>query len=183
MIKKLVAAALVAAALPVAAGAVTYADSEPQVSTGQDFVFSFAGVATPTTGGTFTVTARGDYTLGFPGIEYLSYDLEGLTGDVAPETPGATYTSFSFDDTEFSFTVALTLAQLLAITADNAINIGINLPGDINAFAPSAYVAVDVTYNGTSGAVPEPATWAMMIGGMALVGASMRRRRTAVSFA
>jgi hypothetical protein len=33
------------------------------------------------------------------------------------------------------------------------------------------------------GAVPEPATWAMMIGGLALVGASMRRRRTAVSFA
>jgi hypothetical protein len=31
--------------------------------------------------------------------------------------------------------------------------------------------------------VPEPATWAMMIGGLALVGASMRRRRTAVSFA
>lgn len=32
-------------------------------------------------------------------------------------------------------------------------------------------------------AVPEPATWAMMMGGLALVGFSMRRRRTAVSFA
>jgi hypothetical protein len=32
-------------------------------------------------------------------------------------------------------------------------------------------------------AVPEPATWAMMIAGMGLVGASMRRRSTAVSFA
>jgi len=32
-------------------------------------------------------------------------------------------------------------------------------------------------------AVPEPATWGMMIGGFALVGASMRRRKTAVSFA
>lgn len=31
--------------------------------------------------------------------------------------------------------------------------------------------------------VPEPATWAMMIGGFALAGAAMRRRRTAVSFA
>jgi len=31
--------------------------------------------------------------------------------------------------------------------------------------------------------VPEPASWAMMIGGFALVGASLRRRRTAVSFA
>jgi hypothetical protein len=32
-------------------------------------------------------------------------------------------------------------------------------------------------------AVPEPATWAMMIGGLGLVGMSMRRRKTAVSFA
>jgi len=32
-------------------------------------------------------------------------------------------------------------------------------------------------------AVPEPATWAMLIGGFALAGASMRRRKTAVAFA
>jgi len=35
----------------------------------------------------------------------------------------------------------------------------------------------------TPGPVPEPATWAMMIGGFAVVGASMRRRKRAVSFA
>jgi hypothetical protein len=37
----------------------------------------------------------------------------------------------------------------------------------------------------TPGAVPEPTTWAMMIGGLGLVGLQMRRRRgkTAVSFA
>lgn len=34
----------------------------------------------------------------------------------------------------------------------------------------------------TAGAVPEPATWAMMILGLGLVGASMRRRHTTVSF-
>lgn len=33
------------------------------------------------------------------------------------------------------------------------------------------------------GSVPEPATWAMMIGGFALAGAAMRRRKAAVSFA
>ncbi|GEM_PF-979365 len=36
---------------------------------------------------------------------------------------------------------------------------------------------------GGTGAVPEPASWAMLIAGFALVGASMRRRRTAISFA
>ena len=35
----------------------------------------------------------------------------------------------------------------------------------------------------TPGAVPEPATWAMMIAGFGLVGASMRRRAAKVSFA
>jgi len=33
------------------------------------------------------------------------------------------------------------------------------------------------------GAVPEPATWAMMIGGFALAGAAIRRRKATVSFA
>ncbi len=32
-------------------------------------------------------------------------------------------------------------------------------------------------------AVPEPATWAMMIGGFAFAGAAMRRRRASVAFA
>ena len=32
-------------------------------------------------------------------------------------------------------------------------------------------------------AVPEPATWAMMIGGFALAGATLRRRKAAVRFA
>ena len=35
----------------------------------------------------------------------------------------------------------------------------------------------------TPGPVPEPATWAMMIGGFALIGASLRRRKTALRFA
>jgi len=43
----------------------------------------------------------------------------------------------------------------------------------------------DFTFGSTivGGGVPEPATWAMMIGGFALAGAAMRRRRTATSFA
>lgn len=47
-----------------------------------------------------------------------------------------------------------------------------------NPYGPALdNVAVSIT------AVPEPAVWAMMVGGLGLVGMQMRRRRTAVSFA
>jgi hypothetical protein len=35
----------------------------------------------------------------------------------------------------------------------------------------------------STGAVPEPATWAMMIGGFGLIGAASRRRRTTIAYA
>jgi opacity protein-like surface antigen len=45
-------------------------------------------------------------------------------------------------------------------------------------------LSVDAKYGAGLAAVPEPATWAMMIGGFGLAGASMRRRtRTAVTYA
>jgi len=40
-----------------------------------------------------------------------------------------------------------------------------------------------VVLRSLAGAVPEPATWAMMIGGFAIAGGALRRRKTAVSFA
>jgi hypothetical protein len=52
-------------------------------------------------------------------------------------------------------------------------------------YDPYATGLGEVRFNSADvGAVPEPATWAMMIGGFALVGATMRRRhKVAVSFA
>lgn len=46
--------------------------------------------------------------------------------------------------------------------------------------APAATFSVST---GTTSAVPEPATWAMLIGGFALVSGSMRRRTMTVRFA
>ena len=41
----------------------------------------------------------------------------------------------------------------------------------------------DLTFSATITAVPEPASWALMIGGFGLVGGAMRRRTTSVRFA
>lgn len=48
-------------------------------------------------------------------------------------------------------------------------------------YDPYASGLSEVRFN--AAAVPEPATWAMMIGGLGLVGASMRRRARRVAFA
>lgn len=51
-------------------------------------------------------------------------------------------------------------------------------------FAPYTDTAVVVPRGGILfSAVPEPATWAMMIAGFGLVGSALRRRKTAVAFA
>ncbi|WP_375392075.1 PEPxxWA-CTERM sorting domain-containing protein [uncultured Sphingomonas sp.] len=44
-----------------------------------------------------------------------------------------------------------------------------------------AFYNISITPSAT-GAVPEPASWAMMIGGFGLAGAAMRRRRTVIAF-
>ena len=120
--------------------------------------------------------------------------------------------SLSFDLTGFDYTTA-SLSGLFAADNSGTVRLNGNLlasTGTYNAFtafsATSFFVAginvlsfsvVDtgqpsalnvsalsgtVELAGPSG-VPEPATWAMMIGGFALAGAAMRRRMTGVSFA
>lgn len=46
-----------------------------------------------------------------------------------------------------------------------------------------AFIRGQVVLRENAGAVPEPASWAMMIGGFGLIGATARRRNTALKFA
>lgn len=58
---------------------------------------------------------------------------------------------------------------------------------DVFAAIDANYISgtITITHNGVTAAVPEPASWALMIGGFGLVGGAMRRRnvKTSVTYA
>jgi hypothetical protein len=82
----------------------------------------------------------------------------------------------------FAFSVTgIDESLLLDPTSTTAFKTGLlfNITGPTTINISQTPITIDV-----GGAVPEPATWAMMIAGFGIVGAGMRRRRTAtVSFA
>ena len=45
------------------------------------------------------------------------------------------------------------------------------------AFGGTTYAPVKITVDSVAAAVPEPAAWALMIGGFGMAGAMFRRRR------
>ncbi|WP_233150940.1 PEPxxWA-CTERM sorting domain-containing protein [Sphingomonas mollis] len=92
---------------------------------------------------------------------------------------------FYVTDTQGAFSIAYTnstgsVGDVLAADERLAIGVGYGVTWPFGeASSPRAF-------NGTLNyvaAVPEPASWAMMIAGFALVGTAMRRRRTRVVFA
>ena len=56
-----------------------------------------------------------------------------------------------------------------------------NQIGNVNGYVSAGSNSTSFTL--LSSGVPEPASWAMMLGGFSLVGSAMRRRRASVSFA
>jgi hypothetical protein len=67
---------------------------------------------------------------------------------------------------------------LVDSTFQNLLSVTFDATGPDNR---SAYDNIHV--NQAAGAVPEPASWAMMVGGFGLAGATMRRRKMAIRFA
>ena len=95
---------------------------------------------------------------------------------------------FAFPDNEFRDGSAQNSARLNWFTSvidfdpnvDNTFRLDLEVSG-FNANSVNS-LSIFAKLGDGAGAVPEPATWAMMILGLGLVGARMRRRRTSVSF-
>ena len=115
------------------------------------------------------------------GTASLGSLLFALAGTTATTDLGGGYGYFTVNaagSTTWSAAVDLAL-----LTGTGSMTSGVNIyappPGAVTA-APSPKLNYSVTYtynDGLTGAVPEPATWAMMAGGFALVGLGLRQAR------
>jgi hypothetical protein len=101
--------------------------------------------------------------------------LIGLTGEVVGNEVHLFATNFTLGDLDQTFLYGIT-DQLTAMTepTNESFTELAAAPADSNfkgvAFAPTGF-----------GAVPEPATWALMLGGLGFVGGVARRRRQAIA--
>jgi hypothetical protein len=204
LFKSVAALALVAAALP-AQAAVLYSNAGPTgpVETPGAFGFSAASqggvsVLNFTIDGYNTLDGvnwyEDDFTLSLNGnaILQLSYDLGGGGDNVIfTNLNGATVSSRY--DKGGHWAIDVNIAALPLLVGNNDFLFSYASPdGDAlgalgghagaQGLGDEGWGLSDITLNGHP-AVPEPATWAMMIAGIATVGAAMRRRKTAVSFA
>ena len=141
------------------AKAVTYTDSSPQTTPGQNFNFVFSPVNAWNSGnGTLTVHARGDYTVGILS-ESLSWNIDGLvSGSAAPSAGGTVIHEFGSHDVEWEQSFVISGGLLNSITSDSSIAISIDLSSSVDIVNPSTnFVEVELTYNGSGPACPPPA--------------------------
>jgi len=194
--KKMIGYALFAAAAVAAAAPASAAELIVDVAGAQSFAaFGAAGNTVRTfnigansriTGLAYSVNITA-FSPSFLSEAVLAFTGSDTLGDGVFLTPG-------IDDDNpgtASYADAANLVDLdldFAVGADGLLRLEWFEDFNDSAISPDAIWnsgTITVTYEAldTPGAVPEPATWAMLIGGFGMVGGTLRRRRTAVRFA
>ena len=126
-------------------------------------------------GGTLQFTVDGDGS----GGDFINVSINGF-GGMSPNN-----FSFAFNGGFASFSQTLTFNTLGSFSGSAFIDIPSSFPdyrapdGNNGGDTRTLGFRVDVVDANTG--VPEPASWAMLIAGFGLVGASMRRRRAVVA--
>jgi len=138
------------------------------------FVFSTANFTGPVTSASlslYSYSISGPITLRFGAAQ-----ASALYDTASPDTAlynalgsGTLYGSFNLDASDSSSTLTFTLNAAGIADLNSAI-------ADHRDFAIAGSLA-------TSSPTPEPASWALMLGGFGLVGGAMRRRKVALTFA
>jgi hypothetical protein len=115
-------------------------------------------------------TDSGNFTLTLYDVTSAINTYQGYSGatDIFDDLgTGTVYGSITLDGTASSYTINLNAAGLAALNAAG-------IAGE------EFTIGARVTPGG--GSVPEPASWALMLGGFGLVGGALRRRKMQVSF-
>ena len=149
-------------------------------------VFSGTGIA-PVTSGSFSFTSASPVTFGgITGNNLLSgffsggavtAQIGGSTANYGNSTPPRTVV-FTSDFLNFSESTARDMA--LAIGGINPLIEAASFDQGMGSFSGTVVgnFGSDVFAGGGLPVVPEPGTWALMIGGFGFVGTAMRRRKT-----
>ena len=155
-------------------------------------------VAAPAVAAPYLFTLTGDYSASFtldshptisgtePGLDFYILDVAGTYGGLDGNADAYFFNAANDGGIELHDS----LTNTLLVSAEDQVLFtgGINNP----TFKTGSFALTE--YNGTgsytltiaptaTGAVPEPATWAMMIAGFGLVGGAARASRRSVAFA
>ena len=119
------------------------------------------------------------------GVQFIapragSYTIEGLfsrNDDVATSRQAFAYIGAAFNSSSI-FTVSAPISGTLTLAAGGTVTFLLGTGPDGYTF-DSTGLSLLITGPDAQGFVPEPATWAMMIGGFGMAGGALRRRKTA----
>jgi hypothetical protein len=119
----------------------------------------------------FNIVAKGNQPNNLPSLDFCLKDQSNQTNQCTSGQGGLALGAAT------SGTFALTFANSISPLNLSDFSVryqGITAPGFPNESGSAS---------GVPTAIPEPATWAMMIGGFGLIGGAVRRRRTMVAYA
>ncbi|MBM6577628.1 PEP-CTERM sorting domain-containing protein [Microvirga sp. SRT01] len=142
---------------------------------------------------TFPITGQVSADIGRNGVGSGTFtDIYQFIVDINGIGSGSFSTSLSGPGTNIDFTSATFNGLVVTLTPTGDIEFGGRSGIAITAGALNQLI-INYTSDGlgsyggnlsfTPGAVPEPAAWALMIGGFGMVGGTLRRRRARVQFA
>jgi hypothetical protein len=120
---------------------------------------------------------NGSFTLFFDATTFgTTNGVSGVGLDVTTNLDYDALVTFG-DNSSQVFTLTRNVQSFFGLTSDRLIKSIAFGPGG-NGITTNGSTAIDNLTIGVSGAVPEPATWAMMIVGFGLIGAAARRRQS-----